>query len=161
MASQTAATKSKDSAVPVEVQKGTQHAGDRANDAIARRAYSLYLAGGGGDGQDLAHWLQAESEILTPIPDIREFSNWYTVSTPVHGFSPEQIQVAVDEKRVIICADKRESSGEAGAGNSSSESLYLVAEWPKVVDASTASAYVKNDGLTLTVKRAEGAKPSA
>jgi hypothetical protein len=35
----------------------------REPDAIARRAYELYVARGGSDGQDLDDWLQAEREI--------------------------------------------------------------------------------------------------
>jgi hypothetical protein len=31
---------------------------------IEKRAYHLWLAGGGGHGEHLRHWLQAESEIL-------------------------------------------------------------------------------------------------
>lgn len=32
--------------------------------AIAKRAYEIYEAAGRPDGQDVAHWLQAEAEIL-------------------------------------------------------------------------------------------------
>jgi len=33
-----------------------------------------------------------------------------------------------------------------------------VADWPSEVDPESASAYVKNDSLTLTVKRATAAR---
>jgi HSP20 family molecular chaperone IbpA len=42
--------------------------------------------------------------------------------------------------------------------NSSRESVFLIASWPNEVDPTTASAYLKNDSLTLTVKRAVSAK---
>jgi HSP20 family molecular chaperone IbpA len=161
MASQTVATKTKETSSPVEVQK-LQAVGNRANDAVARRAYSLYLASGGADGQDVAHWLQAESEVLTRVPDIRESSSWYTVNVPLQGFRPEQVQVGVDENRAIISADKTQTNNQSGRdGSTTSESIFLMADWPSAVDPSTASAYVKGDTLTLTVKRAEGAKASA
>ena len=32
-------------------------------DAIARRAFELYVASGGADGHDLEHWLQAERDL--------------------------------------------------------------------------------------------------
>ena len=35
-------------------------------DDIARRAYALYLARGGGHGEDQADWLQAERELRGP-----------------------------------------------------------------------------------------------
>ena len=34
-------------------------------DQIELRAYHIWLAGGGGHGNDLQHWLQAEKEIVT------------------------------------------------------------------------------------------------
>jgi hypothetical protein len=34
-----------------------------AADAIARRAFEVFLARGGGHGQDLEDWLQAEREL--------------------------------------------------------------------------------------------------
>lgn len=149
MASQTAATRSKDLASPITVHKGHhQHIVDRANEAITRRAYALYLASGSTDGQDLAHWLQAESELLTRIPDIRETSSWYTVNAPLQGFAPEQIQVGVDDNSTMIVAERQQ-----GAANQ--ESVFLVANWPSAVDPGTASAYVKDENLTLTVKRAK------
>jgi hypothetical protein len=30
---------------------------------IERRAYEIWMAGGGHHGEDIAHWLQAESEV--------------------------------------------------------------------------------------------------
>ena len=31
---------------------------------VERRAYEIWEAGGGGHGEDIAHWLQAETEVL-------------------------------------------------------------------------------------------------
>lgn len=39
-------------------------------DAIAARAYELFVARGGGHGHDLEDWLQAESEV-SPQPKKR------------------------------------------------------------------------------------------
>jgi HSP20 family molecular chaperone IbpA len=157
MASQTATAKSKDTSFPISVQKECQHLKDRANKAVARRAYALYLSEGAREGDDLNHWLRAESEVLRRVPEIRESSLWYIVNVPFIGFEPEQIQVGVDETGVIITADKIQTSGERKAdGDSFRESLFLVATWPSSVNPSTASAYLKGESLTLTAKRAEG-----
>ena len=160
MASQTAAIKSKEQAAPVEINKGDRQLADRANDAFARRAYALFLAGGAADGQDIANWLQAESEILTRIPEIRESSSWYTVNVPLRAFSAEQIQVSVSEQNAIIAADKTQNAdgGTSKDGASTQESMFMVANWPNAVDPSTASAYLKDGGLTLTVRRADVSK---
>jgi len=36
------------------------------HEAIARRAYEIYLSRGAGDGLDLEDWLQAECELVKP-----------------------------------------------------------------------------------------------
>jgi HSP20 family molecular chaperone IbpA len=158
MASQTGTVRSKETAYPIRVQKEHQHLKDRANSAVRGRAYAIYLAEGAPDGMDLAHWLRAESEMVTRVPEIRESSSWYVVNIPVQHFAPEQIQVGVDENGVIITADNPEPAGGKAAegGRPGRESLFLVATWPSSVDPSTASAYIKGEDLTLTVKRASG-----
>jgi HSP20 family molecular chaperone IbpA len=158
MASQTGATRSKGSLAEVDVRKNDNQLTDRANDAVTRRAYSLFLAAGGEDGQDLTHWLQAESEVLRRIPEIREAASWYTVNVPLPGFAPEEIHVNVDDARALVAAEKADSGdGRPGDGMCTAESVYLVANWPTAVDPATASAYLKNESLILTAKRTDAA----
>jgi HSP20 family molecular chaperone IbpA len=156
MASQIGAVKSKENFSPVQVHKKNHEIANRANEAVARRAYALFLAEGSGNGRDLKHWLQAESEVLTRIPDIHESSSWYTITTPLSGFSPEQVHVGIDANQAVIVADKSHSTQQQGKNASSSEeaSLFLIANWPTQVDPDTASAYIKNDSLVVTVKQA-------
>jgi hypothetical protein len=35
---------------------------------IETRAYEIWLSSGGGHGDNVAHWLQAESEVLSKSP---------------------------------------------------------------------------------------------
>ncbi|MGB2633916.1 MAG: DUF2934 domain-containing protein [Candidatus Acidiferrum sp.] len=164
MASQTGTIRSKESLAEVEVRKNDNQLPDRANDAVARRAHSLFMAAGGEDGHDLTHWLQAESEVLRRIPDIREAASWYTVNVPLPGFAAEQIRVNVDATRALVAAEKTQS-GDGRAGNGmhtrTEESVYLVANWPSAVDPATASAYLKNESLLLTAKRADATSAKA
>jgi HSP20 family molecular chaperone IbpA len=121
---------------------------------VARRAYELFERGGRAEGHDMRHWLQAESEILSKIPEIRETPSSYTVNVPVHGFKPEEMYVGVDANRTLILAEKQESGdGRKGQEGFSRESLFLAAEWPAPVDPATASAQIKSGALILTVKR--------
>jgi HSP20 family molecular chaperone IbpA len=115
----------------------------------------LFEHGGRAEGNDMRHWLQAESEILSKIPEIRETSSSYTVNAPVQGFKPEDIYVGVDANRTLILAEKQESAvGRKGQESGfSRESLFLAAEWPTPVDPATASAQIKGGNLILTVKR--------
>ena len=155
-----ASSTAEDVSTPIEVQKKQHDLGDRANNAIAERAYALYLAGGGAHGRDMTDWLQAESEILRRVPEVRESASWYTVNAPLPGFSPDQIQVGVDANRALVVANRTQSSpgDQDTGGTTTEESIFLVADWPSEVDPESASAYVKNDNLTLTVKRATAAR---
>ena len=42
---------------------GDTTVGDIDRERVARRAYELYLARGGGDGMDMEDWLAAEREV--------------------------------------------------------------------------------------------------
>jgi|1185.fasta_scaffold483013_2 hypothetical protein len=48
---------------------GDGHAGGGLGDRVAARAYELYLARGGGDGQAWDDWLAAERELSSPPGD--------------------------------------------------------------------------------------------
>jgi HSP20 family molecular chaperone IbpA len=153
MAMQAGTSLSRDTSVPVSVRKNDRQLSNRANDAVARRAYSLFLADGAADGKDMEHWLRAESEVVTHIPDIRESGSSYTIAVALPGFSPEEIDVNVDENAAMIVADKSQSDGGADKSNVRRESLFLVADWPTSVDPATASANLRDHNLTVTVKR--------
>ncbi len=45
------------------VESDLRDGGTMSHDAIARRAYDLYLARGSADGNALGDWLQAEAEM--------------------------------------------------------------------------------------------------
>jgi HSP20 family molecular chaperone IbpA len=151
----TPAVKAKDTSFPEQVQLKNQEVVKLLNNRIARRAYELFEQGGSVDGQDLLHWLHAEEQTLRRIPEIRESSSWYTINVLLKDFDKEDVSVAVEPHRAVIVADKTQPADgyESLDSGSFGNSLFLVANWPSEVDPSTASAYIKNESLTLTVKR--------
>ena len=167
MSNQTAATRSKEtSSLPVPIQRERGNVLERLNGEVSRRAYELYQQSGNEQGQDLMNWLQAESQVLQRLSEIRESGSWYTINTPIRGFKPEEIQVTVDERSALIGASNNPQNSEnqtmsTGSASSVTQSVFLLAQWPAEVDPATASAYIKNDTLTLTVKRASGAPSTA
>src|ERR1700759_2498620 len=118
--SQTAATKAKDvSSSPIPIHREGQHVHDRLNNEISRKAYELYERNGNSHGQDLVNWLEAESQVLQRVPEIRESSSWYTVNVPLKGFTAAQVHVTVDPTRAVIAAERNESSSSPSDGQSS------------------------------------------
>ena len=155
MSSQTGAVTVRDVSTTIPINQENRRAVDRLKEKISQRAYELFERDGNADGDDLRHWLQAESELLSKVPEIRETSSSYSVNIPVQGFKPEEIYVGVDANRALILAEKQESSdGRKGQETGfRQESLFLAASWPTSVDPATASAQIKNGNLLLSVKR--------
>jgi HSP20 family molecular chaperone IbpA len=156
MSSQPAPAKSKEAPAAVSINSSKNQLRERAQARIASRAYELYEQDGRNHGEDMSHWLRAESEILKRVPEIHESSSWFTINVPLKGFAASEIQVNVEPHYAIIAAEKQQSCGtERDSGvNSLEQSSFAVAKWPNEVDPSTASAYLKDGTLTLAVKRA-------
>ena len=156
MSSQAGAVTAREFPTTIPINHENRRVVDSLKQKVARRAYELFERGGRAEGNDMRHWLQAESEILSKIPEIRETSSSYTVNVPVQGFKPDEIYVGVDANRTLVLAetpdtaDGRSKSQQPGF---SRESLFLAADWPAPVDQATASAQIKNGSLILTVKR--------
>jgi HSP20 family molecular chaperone IbpA len=156
MASQTAPAKSKEAPAAVTVNSSKDQLHERAQSRIASRAYELYEQEGRNHGDDKEHWLRAESEILTRVPEIHESASWFTINLPLKGFAAGDVQVNIEPLRAIIAAARSESSpNETGSGETAiQDATFAVAKWPSEVDPSTASAYLKDGTLTVAVKRA-------
>jgi HSP20 family molecular chaperone IbpA len=153
MSSQAGAVTAREFPTTIPINHENRRVVDSLKQRVARRAYELFERGGRAEGNDMRHWLQAESEILSKIPEIRETSSSYTVNVPVQGFKPEDIYAGVDANRTLILADKQESADGRKESGFSRESLFLAAEWPTPVDPATASAQINGGNLILTVKR--------
>ena len=156
MSSQTAATRGEDSPAKISVDSRTDRLQDRVRTRIASRAFELYQREGNRPGQDLRHWLQAESELFMTVAEIRESSSWFTINVALDGFEASEIEVSVEAQRAIIAAEKQPASWRERGGSSDDlgHTVFTRANWPDAVDRNTASAYLKNGMLTLTVKRA-------
>jgi HSP20 family molecular chaperone IbpA len=132
--------------VPVNPEDRRLH--HKLNSELADRAYQLYEQNGARHGDDLFHWLQAESELLTRIPGIQQTDTSYFVVTPLGGFSAEEMSVTVEPNRAFILADKKSSHDEDASNNSndsfsSRRSAFFVTDWPSEVDPATATAQIR------------------
>jgi HSP20 family molecular chaperone IbpA len=157
MSSQAGAVTAREFPTTIPINHENRRVVDSLKQKVARRAYELFERGGRAEGNDMRHWLQAESEILSKIPEIRETSSSYTVNVPVQGFKPDEIYVGVDANRTLVLAETQDTAdgrSKSPQPGFSREALFLAADWPAPVDPATASAQIKNGNLILTVKRA-------
>ncbi len=155
MSTQTATVKSKYVPVPIPINSANNEAKDALRSRIEQKAFELYEHDGANHGEDLLHWLKAESEVLTRVPEVQESSSWFSVNVPLKGYSAGDIQVSVEPTRAVISAKTRRSEAVDSTAESNSflHAIFLLVKWPSAVDPSTASAYFQNDALNLTAKR--------
>ena len=155
MSTQSAATQSKETPSTIKVNSKNDQIHQRIRERIECRAYDLYQQEGNRHGEDMRHWLQAESEVLTDVPEIRESSSWFTANIPVRGFDPSEIEVSIEPRSALVVAEKQQTdASEPGRSSGTEQAIFSRASWPAEIDPETASAYVKNGMLTVTAKRA-------
>jgi HSP20 family molecular chaperone IbpA len=103
---------------------------------IAERAYEFFCASGCTHGHDIHDWLQAEREVLKPIPvEVSETAVEITIRAEVPGFLPKDIALGVEEGRFYIHAQPGE---QAASSRSNREPVEAALPAFRVVDLSTA-----------------------
>ena len=144
------------SATPQIISEGGKKDLDQAiQRRVSERAYHLYQSSGQADGNDRAHWLQAESEVLQRGLEVRESGSWLSINASLPDVSGADVQIYLEPKRVIIRAEK-----SATVQNTTSQTqgltrheLFLMDDFNVEVEPSTASATFKDQKLTLMIKK--------
>ncbi len=152
----TSARKTTEVAIPIikKEQENSQEFENNLHSRIAQRAHRLYEQHGAESGHDLSHWLQAESELMSRVLEVRESGSWLTVNVPLPNVPPDALSVLMERDRALICAETREAPAGSEPEYSQRRFFYHWVKWPNEVDPSTASAYLKDGVVTLTAKNA-------
>jgi hypothetical protein len=152
--------KSKGVSIPVikETENNSQEFENTLRARIAMRAHQIFEEDGTGHGQDLAHWLKAEGEVVNGVSDIWESGSWVTARIPLTNVVPEAIHVLAGRSRALTCVEAQETADDAARPDSWRRTLYFAAKWPNEVDPSTCSAYLKNGVVTVSAKLASPGK---
>ena len=151
---------------PVLFSNRLSEAFDRLEQQIRERAYHIFLDRGGERGDSMADWLQAQSEVVKPVElEIKEQKNNVIAECDLKGFSPEDIEVEVDNGVLKVLGSHRESatSSERGGTVTRSESVYFFqsAQLPAEIDLDACHAKLfKNGKLKVTLPKAGAAKPA-
>ena len=135
-------------------------------EAIARRAFELFMDEGAVHGRDAEHWLKAEAELLRPLPvTITETDDALTVHAEVPGFSAADLQIGVEPTRLTIGGRKETKEetkkGKAIQRDQRSTEILRVLTLPVPVDAAKATATLANGVIELTLPKAAQAKSQA
>ena len=133
------------------------------HDLIARRAYELFESSGFTHGHDVADWLQAESEILYPVPlGITETKAELVIRVDVQGFGEKDLEVRVEPRRLFIAGQLQQASGVKEGRAVYSERLtnqiFRVVELPAEIDPQRAKAALGKGVLEVTLPKVETSK---
>ncbi len=138
---------------------------DRLQEQIRERAYQIFLDRGTEPGDSMADWLRAQSEVLSPVElELKEQKNSVVAECNLQGFSPEEIEVEVENGVLKVFGSHRESSTRkrAGGTESRSESVYFFqsAQLPAAIDLDQCHAKLfKNGKLKVTMPKAAASEP--
>jgi len=144
---------------PIRVGGGLGEAFDRLQETIRERAYHIFLHRDEDGGNPLADWFAAQSELLTPIElVIKEQKKNLVAECNLKGFSPEDIEIEVENGVLKVFGSHSQSSSEEkdGATTSRSESVYFFqsAQLPAEVNLDESHAKLfKNGKLQVTLPR--------
>lgn len=130
----------------------------------AQKAFEFFRARGGELGREIDDWLHAEAKVLRFVPmEITEKNGTVNVIAQVPGFKPDEIEISVDNKTLMISGEtlKKEENTDANVVYSDFESnrFFRRMMLPTAVDADKAKAEIKDGILTIAFPKAEEAKP--
>jgi HSP20 family molecular chaperone IbpA len=122
---------------------------------VSERAYGLYEASGGEHGNDHAHWLQAQSEVLQHGLEVRESGSWLSINASLPDVEGDDIEVYLEPNRVIVRAETSENfqNTESQPQGFALREIFLLEDLHTEIDPATASAAFKDRKLTLMVKK--------
>jgi HSP20 family protein len=138
----------------------------RMNDiyeVVARRAYELFEGRGRQDGHDLEDWLQAETELLNPMPvEVIEADGELIIRAETPGFRDKDIEVRVGPYRVMI-SGRREQVHDKKRHKTlhtekRSDQVFRMLDLPEQVDPDKAKATLQEGALEIELPKAHPGK---
>lgn len=126
---------------------------DGFNDLVSRRAYELFDQDGQLDGNDVAHWLQAERELANPLPEVRESAGSFSTQLRIPEAAASDVKVYTTDDRTMVYFERGAESDSDGLYESKGATYYLV-RWPEIVDPASCRAEIDGDELAIAVRKA-------
>ena len=127
----------------------------KVRQSISQRAYDIYQNSGSQDGNDYEHWIQAENEVLQRGIEVRESGSWLAFNASIPDGTADNVEVCLTPTSVIVHAEKIESTNTTGvqAEEVMQREIFLTQDLNTEIEPSTASATLKDQKLTIMVKK--------
>lgn len=128
---------------------------DKLRQRVSQRAYDIYRDSGSSDGNDFKNWIQAENEVLQHGLEVRESGSWLAFNASIPDSSADNVEVCLTPHSVAVHAEKSQPmrNADAHAQGLTQREIFLVQELNTEIEPSTASATLKDQKLTIMVKK--------
>jgi HSP20 family molecular chaperone IbpA len=128
---------------------------EQVHKSIAERAYDLFLRRGAPGGDEWTDWFAAEREtVRRPAVDVVEKEDTVTVSASLAGVEPQDVEVDISPRAVVIKAETHHWHDERDVRVFQCEfrsgQFFRQVHLPKPVDAARAQADLRNGVLNVT-----------
>jgi len=122
---------------------------------VAERAYRLFEASNAAHGKDQEHWLQAESETLRHGLEIRESGSWLSINASLPNVSADNVRIYLEPNRVVVRTQTTSETQDPSTQTHSlaQQDIFVLSDLNVEVDPATASASLKDEKLTVMVKK--------
>jgi HSP20 family molecular chaperone IbpA len=126
---------------------------DRVRQRVAARAYDIYQNSGGDHGNDFEHWVQAENEVLQRGLEVRESGSWLAFNASIPDGSADNVQICLTPNSVTVHALKSETLQDGSSQGVTDREIFLTHDLSTEIEPATASATLKDQKLTIMVKK--------
>jgi HSP20 family molecular chaperone IbpA len=124
---------------------------NETNALIAQRAYEMFESRGSLHGSDREDWFGAEHEVLHPLAIERELTDTsLRLTAQVPGFDAKDLEVAVGQRRAVICGVHSDSNRQGDAGRKDRKVMRIV-ELPFDVDPVLSRATLNRGTLEIVL----------
>lgn len=133
---------------------------------VRERAYAIFENRGRSDGHDLDDWLQAETELLKPVPlEVNEANDTLNIRVEVPDFKENELEVNLDEGLLTITGEHRDENEEKDdkkyLAKRCTQRIFRRVLLPAKVISENATATLKSGVLEISVPKAEPARKLA
>jgi HSP20 family molecular chaperone IbpA len=129
---------------------------NRLSEEIARRAHELFDHRGREQGRELDDWLQAESELIHPVPvEIVEMADKIKVRAEVPGFGADDLELSVEPRQLTIAGrinlNRHEPNEPVADGRLRSKQIFKVINLPVEVQTARVEFELKDGVLNIAL----------
>lgn len=132
----------------------------RIREAVARRAYEIFVSRGAKCGHELKDWHQAETELIKPLCcGLMSLGKDLWVEAETAPFEPGSIEIWIASRNITVCGKPCTSNIDAhkieNASNRSVEMIFRALDLPVEIDPSGVTVKFNGPSMEILFRKAQ------